>query len=123
MPKLRLSYFDIHGGRGEPARLALTLGKIPFEDHRIPMAEFMSAREAFPLRAVPVLEVDGVAITQSNTICRYVGRLAGLYPDTPLAAAHCDEVLDIVEDLLARIVATVDAVTGPDTLALLRMIS
>jgi hypothetical protein len=31
MPKLKLTYFDFHGGRGEPARLALSIGGIPFE--------------------------------------------------------------------------------------------
>ena len=30
MSKLKLSYFDFHGGRGEPARLALSIGEIPF---------------------------------------------------------------------------------------------
>ena len=30
MPKLKLTYFDFHGGRGEPARLALSIGGIPF---------------------------------------------------------------------------------------------
>ena len=28
MPKLKLTYFDFHGGRGEPARLALSIGGI-----------------------------------------------------------------------------------------------
>ena len=35
MPKLKLTYFDFHGGRGEPARLALSIGGIPFEDARV----------------------------------------------------------------------------------------
>jgi hypothetical protein len=26
MPKLKLTYFDLKGGRGEPARLALSIG-------------------------------------------------------------------------------------------------
>ena len=35
MAKLKLTYFDFDGGRGEPARLALHIGGIEFEDHRI----------------------------------------------------------------------------------------
>ena len=31
MPKLKLTYFDFHGGRGEPPRLALSIGGIPFD--------------------------------------------------------------------------------------------
>jgi hypothetical protein len=36
MSKLKLTYFDFHGGRGESARLALSIGGIPFEDDRVP---------------------------------------------------------------------------------------
>ena len=32
---LKLTYFDFHGGRGEPARIALSIGGIPFEDDRV----------------------------------------------------------------------------------------
>ena len=39
MPKLKLTYFDFHGGRGEPARLALSMGGIPFEDDRVPPSD------------------------------------------------------------------------------------
>ena len=40
MPKLKLTYFDFHGGRGEPARLALSIGGIPFEDDRVAPADW-----------------------------------------------------------------------------------
>ena len=39
MAKLKLSYLDFHGGRGEPARLALAIGGVAFEDDRIPLSE------------------------------------------------------------------------------------
>jgi len=106
MAKLKLTYFDINGGRGEAARLALGLGGIPFEDERIPMASWPAAKPRMRFHAVPVLEIDGEVITQSNTINRYVGKLAGLYPDGPLEAARCDEVMDAVEDIVTRVVAT-----------------
>src|SRR5512132_3537597 len=35
MAKLKLTYFDFHGGRGEPARIALSMGGIPYEDDRV----------------------------------------------------------------------------------------
>ena len=53
-----------------------------------------------------MLTVDGERITQSNAINRFVGRLAGLYPDDPLEALRCDEVMDAVEDVVTRVVAT-----------------
>lgn len=106
MPKLKLSYFDFDGGRGEPARLAMSIGGVAFEDHRIPLPDWPAERDQAPFHALPVLEVDGQAITQSNTINRYVGKLAGLYPSDDLAAARCDEVMDAVEDVVTAVVAT-----------------
>jgi glutathione S-transferase len=106
MSTLKLSYFDLHGGRGEPARLALACGGIDFEDHRIPRNDWPTFKAQMPFHAIPVLEVDGKVLTQSNTINRYVGKLAGLYPDDPWQAALCDEVMDAVEDVGHKIVAT-----------------
>ncbi|MGB5698092.1 MAG: glutathione S-transferase family protein [Polyangiales bacterium] len=106
MPKLKLTYFDIHGGRGEPARLAMHISGVDFEDNRITVQQFGESKSSFPFARVPVLEVDGVALSQCNAINRYVGRLAGLYPTDPLQAAFCDEALDAVEDIVSRVGTT-----------------
>jgi glutathione S-transferase len=106
MHDLRLDYFDFDGGRGEAARIALSIGKIHFDDHRIPLAEWKAARNDEPLLAVPVLHVDGVPVTQSNSINRFVGRLTGMYPEDPLLALRCDEVMDAVEDVVVKVVPT-----------------
>lgn len=98
MKKIRLTYFDFDGGRAEPARLALSMAGIDFEDRRISYPEFSGMRAATPLNAIPLMEVNGVAYTQSDAINRYSGRLAGLYPSDPWQAFLCDEVLEIVED-------------------------
>jgi len=98
MAKYILSYFDVDGGRAEPIRLALALGGIEFEDHRLSFAEFREMRAGTPLNALPVVEIDGVTYTQSNAMCRYFGKMADLYPSDPWQAFLCDEVLDIVED-------------------------
>ena len=34
VPKYKLTYFDIDGGRGEVLRIAFHAAKIEFEDHR-----------------------------------------------------------------------------------------
>jgi glutathione S-transferase len=106
MPKLKLDYFDFHGGRGESARLTLAIGEIPFDDNRIPLADWPAARDDAPLKAVPVLHVDGEAVTQSNSINRFLGRLANLYPEDAFQALRCDEIMDVVEDALVKIVVT-----------------
>lgn len=106
MPKLKISYFDFNGGRGETARMALHMGGVEYEDHRIPVAEWKQHKAATPFGAVPVLEVDGVAVAQSNGINRYCGKLAGYYPEDALEAALCDEIMDAVEEVSTAIFAT-----------------
>jgi hypothetical protein len=69
MPKLKLTYFDMHGGRGEPVRLALTLGGM-FEDHRFAYPQFAEIRKTVPFGQVPVLEVDGVQTNRCDSALR-----------------------------------------------------
>ena len=106
MADYKLTYFDIDGGRAEPIRIAFQSAGIAFEDHRISFEDFMSARDGFRFRCVPTLEINGAQVTQSNAMCRYVGKLAGLYPEDGLEALYCDEAVGAVEDLLHAIVAT-----------------
>ncbi len=103
MPKLVLSYFDFDGGRGELARLAMHLGGIAFEDKRIAGKDWPALRDKTPFQAMPMLEADGKVITQSNTLNRYLGKLAGLYPKDDWQAALVDEVMDAVEDVSTKI--------------------
>lgn len=106
MAKLKLSYFDFRGGRGEPARIALSIGGVAFEDDRVPPADWLRRKADTPFGALPVLKVDGQIVAQSNAINRYVGKLADLYPSDPWQAALCDEAMEAVEDITTKIVAS-----------------
>lgn len=103
MPQLKLSYFDFHGGRAEPTRLALSIGGIAFDDHRFPAAQFPEIRKDTPFGQVPTLSVDGTVVTQSDSILRYAGKLAGLYPSDPYQALLCDEVMYVVEEASVKL--------------------
>lgn len=103
---LKLTYFDFPGGRAEPARLALHIGGIPFEDCRFAFGDFPEVRKTTPLNQVPILQVNDVVVTQSDAITRYAGKLAGLYPVDPFEALLCDEILDALEDVIVKIGAT-----------------
>ncbi len=98
MTVLKLTYFDFHGGRAEPVRLAFHLGGVAFEDHRFAFPQFAEVRKQTPFGQVPVLSVDGKTISQSDAILRYAGKLAGLYPDDTVQALLCDEVNFVVEE-------------------------
>lgn len=106
MANYKLTYFDFNGGRGEPIRIALHAAGIEFEDVRWSFPEFAEKRQVFRFSAVPALEIDGAVITQSNAISRYVGKMAGLYPEDPLQALYCDEVLGALEDATHYLVQT-----------------
>ena len=99
MPSYKLTYFAFDGGRGEPVRIALHAAGVDFEDERLNFAEFSEMRQTTPFNALPVLEVDGAVFTQTNSLLRYVGKLAGLYPADHLQALYCDEVMSVFEDI------------------------
>jgi glutathione S-transferase len=103
MPRLKLTYFDFDGGRGEPARLALHIGGVSFDDHRIAGEDWPAVRATTPYLALPTLEVDGTVASQSNSINRYIGRLTGLYPADDFQALLGDEAMDAVEDISTRV--------------------
>lgn len=106
MTHYRLTYFDFDGGRAEPIRIAFHAAGIEFEDHRLSFAEFGKMRKSTRFNSLPVLEIDGAAVTQSNAMCHYVGKMAGLYPEDDLQALYCDEAMGAMEDLMHYIVRT-----------------
>ena len=106
MANYKLTYFDFPGGRGEPIRIAFHAAGIDFEDHRISFDEFLQTREQMRFNCAPVLHIDGVEVTQSNAMLRYVGKMAGLYPEDDAQALYCDEAMGAIEDLLHAIVHT-----------------
>ena len=106
MTTYKLTYFDFDGGRAEPIRIAFHAAGIEFEDNRLSFSEFGEMRHETRFNALPVLEIDGAAVTQSNGMSRYVGKLAGLYPEDDVQALYCDEALGAVEDTYHHILRT-----------------
>jgi glutathione S-transferase len=106
MTAYKLTYFDIDGGRAEPVRIAFHAAGVEFEDERISFPEFSEMRSSTRFNSLPVLEIDGTVTTQTNGMCRYVGKMAGLYPQDDIQALYCDEALGAIEDLLHRLVPT-----------------
>eukprot|EP00283_Hemiselmis_rufescens_P008670 CAMPEP_0173420562 /NCGR_PEP_ID=MMETSP1357-20121228/1990_1 /TAXON_ID=77926 /ORGANISM="Hemiselmis rufescens, Strain PCC563" /LENGTH=255 /DNA_ID=CAMNT_0014383361 /DNA_START=51 /DNA_END=816 /DNA_ORIENTATION=+ len=101
MSNITLKYFD-GGGRGEAIRIALWHGGIQFTDERFTYDQWKEIKPTIPGGAVPVLEVDGKTFTQSAALLRYAGRRSGLYPEDLVEAMRCDEVLDIVSEVLTK---------------------
>ena len=104
MPSYKLYYFDFHGGAGEPIRNAFRIGKIAFEDARVPSAEWpaLKASDKCIYGQMPILEIDGTPYAQSMAILRFVGKITGLYPTDPVAALRVDECLDAMIDMRTK---------------------
>lgn len=105
MTAYKLTYFDMDG-RAAPVRICFHAAGIDFEDKRISFEDFMQLRESLRFNCVPTLEIDGELVTQSNAMCRYVGKMAGLYPEDATQALYCDEAMGAIEDLLHRMAPT-----------------
>jgi len=110
-PKLSLTYFPL-GGRAEPIRLTCAASGIAFTNKSVTYQEFGQYVATYPLRQVPVLEVeiDGTTkvITQTSAMLRYVGKLGGMYPkDDDFAALEIDEILSLLDDLRNPVVMTI----------------
>jgi glutathione S-transferase len=79
--------------------------QITFNDIRIDFATFNKQKSLgeFPFGSVPVLDIDGIRVCESNAILRFVGKLTGLYPSDPVLALRVDEILDVMEDVSAAL--------------------
>tara|TARA_B100000614_G_scaffold10833_1_gene9520 strand:- start:33 stop:719 length:687 start_codon:yes stop_codon:yes gene_type:complete len=103
-----LIYLDNPFWRIELARIPLFIGDISFNDKRITLEEFRSAKETgflkdgtkLPFHQIPSLVVDGVPIAQTGAIARFCGKLSGLYPsEDSISCALIDQFIDFVTDL------------------------
>ena len=96
---IKLTYFDFSGSRGEECRLALHLAGLEFTDDRVPGPAWGPRKASTPWGAMPVLEVDGKQLGQSNAILGWIGRTRGLLPTDPWEAARHEAVMSAAEDL------------------------
>ena len=103
-----LIYLDNPFWRIELARITLFIVDISFNDKRITLEEFRSAKETgylkdglkLPFHQIPCLVVDGVPIAQTGAIARFCGKLSGLYPsEDSISCALIDQFIDFVTDL------------------------
>ena len=103
-----LIYLDNPFWRIELARIPLFIGGISFNDKRITLEEFRSAKETgflkdgtkLPFHQIPCLVVDGVPIAQTGAIARFCGKLSGLYrAEDSISSALIDQFIDFVTDL------------------------
>ena len=110
----RITYYGFQGRAG-CLRAAASLGGIAYEDVFESGEEHKKAKEDGTRRwsglpEVTVFDKDGKELCklgQSNSCLRYIGKLAGLYPDNAVERALIDEILDSSEDVYGVVSPTI----------------
>jgi len=97
---IQISYFGAPG-RGEIAKLCLTIAGIPFTEDAFDFAGWKAKKADTQWGSCPYATLpDGTVVGQSRAMSRYFAKQAGLYPTCAVAAAKADSVYDFVEDIL-----------------------
>jgi glutathione S-transferase len=97
MSNYKLTYFNGRG-RAEIVRLIFAAGGVKYEDVRIEKDKWPALKPSTPFGQLPMLEVDGVKLCQSNAIGRFVARRLKLAGKTDLDEARVDMIIDCIED-------------------------
>jgi len=104
MSTYKLTYFNVKA-RAEIIRLIFAAAGVEYEDVRIPRDQWPSLKSATPFGQIPILEVDGVTLCQSNAIARYLARKFNLAGKTELDQARGDMLVECFVDTLDPLVA------------------
>lgn len=98
MPNYKLTYFDARG-RAETIRFILAAAGAKYEDHRLKGESWPEIKPTMPFGTVPILEVNGKVIPQSNTICRFLAKEMGLAGKNAFEQALVDGMADVITDI------------------------
>jgi len=98
MPSYKLTYFNARG-RAETLRLVFAEAGVEYVDNRIERDAWAALKPGSPFGQLPILEVDGVKLCQSNAFTRYVARKYHLAGDSELEQAQVDMIVDCLEDV------------------------
>eukprot|EP00455_Lapot_gusevi_P013409 TRINITY_DN1651_c0_g3_i1.p2 TRINITY_DN1651_c0_g3~~TRINITY_DN1651_c0_g3_i1.p2 ORF type:complete len:207 (+),score=86.90 TRINITY_DN1651_c0_g3_i1:73-693(+) len=94
----KLTYFN---GRGlaEPIRLILAEAGVEYTDVRVNSLDELKASGALPMGQVPILEIDGMVLCQSNAIGRYLGNKFGFIGANAKENYQIDALADALVDV------------------------
>jgi glutathione S-transferase len=93
----RLTYFNFRG-LGEPIRLLLADLDVAFEDYQMDFDAWAALKPQMPFGQVPMLEIDGRTLVQSQAILRHLARSHGLDGADEASRIACDIAAEAVRD-------------------------
>ncbi|MGI9481613.1 MAG: glutathione S-transferase family protein [Hyphomicrobiales bacterium] len=95
-----LTYFRGRG-RAETTRWMLVVTGVDFTNVAVDTPEDLAALRAsgkLPFDQMPLLEIDGLCLSQSSAMIRYLARCNGLYGSNDVDAMWCDMIAGVVAD-------------------------
>lgn len=100
----KLTYFDARG-RAEISRLLFAAAGVEYEDQRIvwESEQWLEFKPKTPFGEIPILEVDGVTISQSLSIARLLAHRFQLAGHTDLERARADMLMDSYGDIINKV--------------------
>lgn len=106
---IRLVYFNFPFWRVDICKIALAIGKIPYENRIISRKYFIKNKETdeFPFGQVPVLIFKKIKIAQTGAMIRFCGKLSGLYPKDDIKCALVDQSVGFANDLTNLIIPSI----------------
>jgi len=114
----RLTYFNFRG-LAEPIRLMLADLGAPFEDHQVDFAGWEALKPKMPFGQMPMFEIDGRRVVQSQAILRHLARAHGLDGADEAERIACDIAAEAVRDAQNRLFDHfwADGSTAPEAVA------
>lgn len=101
--RYRLTYFNGRA-RAELIRLIFHTAGEDFEDNRIDTGSWNQLKPSTPFGALPILEFDGLVLSQSLAIARFLAREFGLAGKARYEEAVVDSIVDTANDILGDII-------------------
>ena len=96
----QLHYFKGRG-RAETTRWMLAVSQINFKNVAIESPDTLAelrATDKLPFDQMPLLEIDGLNLSQSSAMIRYLARRGRYYGETDVDALWCDMIAGAVAD-------------------------
>ena len=98
--EVKLHYF-LGRGRAETTRWMLAINQINFKNNPIITPEDLCELRnsgKLPFDQIPLLEINGMNISQSSGIIRYLARIGGYYGENEKEALYCDMFAGAIAD-------------------------
>lgn len=100
MTEATLTYFRGRG-RAETTRWVLAASHVDFQNAVIDTPDDLATLRAsgkLPFDQMPLLEIDGLCLSQSSAMTRYLARRGGMYGADDADAMRCDLIVGVVAD-------------------------